>query len=1629
MGLKTGHQISYTINSVNLTSLYNVAFQLMQEKKIDDVFRANIPTIYIDASWVVRSMTCSPQGRTAYFVRFCCCLSRAGFHVVVVCDGDKRHWSKRSTIKRKADSYYNKIMFMRKKCELQNLRHCIENEKSNIRTAELRVMELNLVSDTRLLYNKIENEVIDVGNKFYESLKIMIEKLTECELGAGEITVQQAIFQADTVLSEAIINNKAEILLTSDTDQLALSGKDCIGIKKYKYNDKGLNSNIHNIDLYFAWEQTHGKCAQLLNLPTNSAKIQYPQRPVFNDLDDYNVRGLIAIVLGCDMTLNNFLSLKVLHDYLVHLQQQQIPLDEYYDKILVYTYNKTSKNGPKNLPFDSNITFDEFKRFLDGLVQAYIYEPANIADDDEFGYPKHLPELPPKELHPYVHDFTYGCKQIKTGLPDVCSDLLLCVGPGDKSHYFFRFEGKNACNTCQKTICKTCTFTAGNNGACTYCVECFASESTVTLDKVESLVPTEIMIKRLRDIGQEVSRSDNHEDIMDLYEYYILEPNNNVYGEDYISSLVKYPLFTPTIINELTFITQIDLNEGGTFIGDNNLNNIQQIQIIELFSELVTIGQPLGNNLSSLEKMYKVLPTMVVHFAEESRIHEAYRLLRRCIRHASDPLFPNIINAEIKLFVTTGNSLGMYIKHKVRASMQQQNYDVEVAYTKSDLLCCKCTCRAGGTDTGRSMCVHVLPLLYKLTQIMFEGLAEHLLVNLASISQKLLGNSNDSIPLVSLQILYKSILKLIDATTYIYNHTIMNGDTIQKCISDALEHFQVGTQKPKYQTRIIDVTKLGPLSNLQISSSLTNAATIIQKSDRKNEDEHKATNISDNDISTWCSLPPETYSQIISCIKVFDKYLQIRNRKSKTNYKIDRVGYKLLELRAHPNFPKLNISKKVINAIALASIDKRIISGETQKNKIDLQRNKLIKKRFAPQNTANQKRKIRYCCVCNKNSDTNPELKLRRIPIVGVQPITKESDDKHRKLMAKSIYKRKQYFKRFNIRKKIETTGLEYCQYHVMNDEKVTIPFVDRRSKKLSFKTILHLPEDIRDRKRKTRSESENIITTTVATLKHGRSKEINSPKYVKKQKRNAICDVYRCNHEECEEGTFLISIPRKPNKLNLLRKGLKNIERKRHACKVEFRKYCCASLGIHPNDKRSNLRFCNHHEIKRKNVTVVWYNNNGQSKTVKCRMNLPSASPIRPQNITKKRNKGIARDRSLIRHADEARKESEQGNKDAEQMLVMNQIAEREKDETDDSSDDESLTGLINETVADLVGIKKTKAKLKLGFEILGNNKNHSDNTILDCNTTYQLNTISDKEVTRCTGFTSLTSLIAFIVILNNGDIDQMLETVTNLTWFEEYFLYFERIWGRTATRWADCENKYKISEKSCRRIFDSKLNLHVQCRKKWPRFAKYMEDTELKKQQWSNDYGERRIIMWDNTDISIPKPSDAEAQRLTYSPYYGGNVAKGSIFIQPCGWMGTGELWMGAVSDSEYMERSGILTYQAEYLQKYDNEYDDKIWNIILDKGYRINATALRCGGQKVIQPSFARSDQKFSSTEMLRSSAIARDRAGNERAVRLVKQSGYLHSGLKQNGNIHRLMDVWLCWGFQCNFMFASVIRTDN
>ena len=114
---------------------------------------------------------------------------------------------------------------------------------------------------------------------------------------------------------------------------------------------------------------------------------------------------------------------------------------------------------------------------------------------------------------------------------------------------------------------------------------------------------------------------------------------------------------------------------------------------------------------------------------------------------------------------------------------------------------------------------------------------------------------------------------------------------------------------------------------------------------------------------------------------------------------------------------------------------------------------------------------------------------------------------------------------------------------------------------------------------------------------------------------------------------------------------------------------------------------------------------------------------------------------------------------------------------------------------------------------------------------------------------------------------------------------MYLEFMYGHSKNRWIDYEREYKLREHSLRRVFDSKLNIALEARRRWPKYASYAEDVKLRKDKWDKHFPPEfgtRGVMHDNTNIPLPTPSDADLNRALFSKYYGEPVGKGGVGIQ---------------------------------------------------------------------------------------------------------------------------------------------------
>ena len=156
-----------------------------------------------------------------------------------------------------------------------------------------------------------------------------------------------------------------------------------------------------------------------------------------------------------------------------------------------------------------------------------------------------------------------------------------------------------------------------------------------------------------------------------------------------------------------------------------------------------------------------------------------------------------------------------------------------------------------------------------------------------------------------------------------------------------------------------------------------------------------------------------------------------------------------------------------------------------------------------------------------------------------------------------------------------------------------------------------------------------------------------------------------------------------------------------------------------------------------------------------------------------------------------------------------------------------------------------------------------------------------------------------------------------------------------------------------------------------------------------------------------------------------------QGGVGVQLCGWIVNADLWVGAVSDTDYNKRAGYLKEQQKF-QENDLVFDDGdamgrkvVFLILYDRGYRAKMAAFLAGKQEVVQPPASKSDERFRGRMTVYAATVAHDRSGNERSVNVCKRSAMMKRGFKPGMNPIRFNAVWRGWAFWANFMYEAVL----
>jgi hypothetical protein len=246
MGIKYAHKYTHSIKNLNLNQLYFIATEKIKQCKTNDIECFPTPTIDVDVSWIIRGhCKGSIEDRIVHLLNISNAFTEVGFLVHLVCDGVFRHHSKRATISRLTEAQKKKIDLVINKSQLMLLMENRQDTDSIVEKNEIIETQTAIQSKIRSLENALQRSSFQMGDDFFINLLNSINFYNN-----NKITACQALFQADTVMASRMVSKNTHVLLTSDSDQAALLGPDCLCIKDFKIKEEKKKIKIDNIEIF-----------------------------------------------------------------------------------------------------------------------------------------------------------------------------------------------------------------------------------------------------------------------------------------------------------------------------------------------------------------------------------------------------------------------------------------------------------------------------------------------------------------------------------------------------------------------------------------------------------------------------------------------------------------------------------------------------------------------------------------------------------------------------------------------------------------------------------------------------------------------------------------------------------------------------------------------------------------------------------------------------------------------------------------------------------------------------------------------------------------------------------------------------------------------------------------------------------------------------------------------------------------------------------------------------------------------------------------------------------------------------------------------------------------------------------
>ena len=781
MGVTQASKYLHSVSKLTLVEIASICTGLVRELGI-------LPRVVVDCSNLAFIYTnyISPTDAVAkHLARF----AAPGIVIVPVCDGVTRPISKRATNDRIAKKEMCRITALCIRNQIRSMRDCLANEsgpnKDHISNEIVSLSRRLKANETQATQSMPKNFVANLDHELRQTHAYSVDS----ESAGGyveEIVVSE--FQADSYMAGQIISRTAVMAMTRDSDIPIIAGDCCICIKSFT---KG------NFEIVSTSESTLRKAMTYLG-KDSAAIFTVALTPLFDSVANPRMRALLMIILGCDV----YPGIKGLGGKALIRMMQQSEQEASVDRVFHVLRDQ----------FIAHSKLSE--EALDTYIDAILFEPTNSTlnlDASEFPQRTYLFGVPlrlPRYLQQYSPDDAYSCSRIFDG-----PDMSTCKGVGERSHVFLKHEGHAICSECDEVVCTSCR---GMIDKQIFCLSCYSARAIDPTPQKSTLTIAEMRLELKDKYNFDGAQA---LDIMEVEDVYL----SIGYIDEYRKHVnnVPFPMYPTSNLQSASKpwedVIDIDFKAKGAFLADPNLSCAHIPGILKLFGSIVEFDSTEETKSSKVSTLRHILPSCFFVFAANCRVDSGYRVIQRCIRHATDSRFPSI-DKEIAKLINYHGELGIHLSATVPASMKNCLYKSEIVLTPTKILCCKCTCPCGSQNKERTLCVHNLPLVYSLTLLMFRELADHIIREFAACMRCNIWNNVDW-SAEDKMVVKRSIILLTEAA----GETIDKHDILTVSIDILLDDFLVGTKKRReWKKRTSTPPKpceLGPIKSMAFPST------------------------------------------------------------------------------------------------------------------------------------------------------------------------------------------------------------------------------------------------------------------------------------------------------------------------------------------------------------------------------------------------------------------------------------------------------------------------------------------------------------------------------------------------------------------------------------------------------------------------------------------------------------------------------------------------------------------------------------------------------------------------------------------------------------------------------------------